>query len=54
MIMRFRRTTAVAPVETDVTIRVARPNEDKALARLAELDSSPAPAGYVLRRRGGR
>ena len=48
MIMRFRRTTAVAPVETDVTIRVARPNEDRALARLAELDSSPAPAGYVL------
>jgi hypothetical protein len=31
-----------------VTIRVAGPADDAALARLAELDSRPAPVGYVL------
>ena len=47
-LVRFGRTPAVAPVETDVTIRVAGPADAGALARLAELDSRPAPAGYVL------
>jgi len=47
-LLRFGRTPAVAPVETNVTIRVALPADDRALARLAELDSRPAPAGYVL------
>ena len=47
-LLRFGRTKAVAPVETNVTIRVAAPADDEALARLAELDSRPAPAGYVL------
>jgi hypothetical protein len=47
-LLRFRRTTADAPLEKEVTIRVAGPADDEALARLAELDSRPAPAGYVL------
>jgi hypothetical protein len=47
-LLRFGRTKAVAPDETNVTIRVAGPADDEALARLAELDSRPAPAGYVL------
>ena len=46
--LRFGRPKAVAPVETNVTIRVAGPADDEALARLAELDSRPAPIGYVL------
>jgi hypothetical protein len=47
-LLRFGRTKTVAPVETDVTIRLAAPADDEALARLAELDSRPVPAGYVL------
>ena len=47
-LLRFGRTPAVAVVETDVTIRVAAATDDDALARLAELDSRPAPTGYVL------
>jgi hypothetical protein len=47
-LLRFGRPKAVAPVETNVTIRVAGPADDEALARLAELDSRPAPVGYVL------
>jgi hypothetical protein len=47
-LLRFGRAPAVAPVETDVTIRVAAPADAGALARLAELDSRTAPAGYVL------
>src|SRR3954471_18704290 len=47
-LLRFGRPKAVAPVETNVTIRVAGPADDEGLARLAELDSRPAPVGYVL------
>jgi hypothetical protein len=47
-LLRFGRTQAVVPAETNVTIRVAVPADDQALARLAELDSRPAPFGYVL------
>ena len=48
-LLRFGRTKAPAPVEPEVTIRVAGPADDEALARLAELsDSRPAPVGYVL------
>ena len=47
-LLRFGRPKAVAPVEANVTIRVAGPADDEALARLAELDSRPAPVGYVL------
>ena len=47
-LLRFGRTKAVAPDEANVTIRVAGPADDEALTRLAELDSRPAPAGYVL------
>jgi hypothetical protein len=46
--LRFRRAEVVASVETDVTIRVASPADEEAVSRLAELDSRPAPAGYVL------
>src|SRR5215210_2956326 len=47
-LLRFGRARAVAPVETNVTIRVAAGADDEALARLAELDSRPALTGYVL------
>jgi hypothetical protein len=47
-LLRFGRTKVVAPVETNVTIRVAAGADDEALARLAELDSRPALTGYVL------
>src|SRR4051794_36473362 len=39
---------AVPPAETTVTPGVAGPADDEGLARLAELDSRPAPVGYVL------
>jgi hypothetical protein len=36
------------PTTADVTIRLARPGEDAAIARLAALDSSTRPAGPLL------
>ena len=47
-VLRFRRAKTIVSDETNVTIRVAVPADDQALARLAELDSRPAPIGYVL------
>jgi hypothetical protein len=47
-LLRFGRAKVPAHVEPQVTIRVAGPADDEALARLAELDSRPAPGGYVL------
>src|SRR4051794_24939081 len=43
---RTARRTVAGPA--DVTIRVAQPSDADALRRLAELDSQPAPRGYVL------
>src|SRR3954467_9179460 len=44
-----RRPQMFDAIPTDlVTIRVAGPDDEQALAHLGELDSRPAPAGYVL------
>jgi hypothetical protein len=46
---RERRGLAGAPaLETAVTIRLARPADEAALRRLAELDSQRVPAGELL------
>jgi hypothetical protein len=48
---RFGRrafSSAQAGSTDDVTIRVASPADHDALERLAQLDSRPTPAGYVL------
>jgi hypothetical protein len=45
---RRARARADAAELADVMIRVARPADREALAQLAQLDSRPAPDGYVL------
>ena len=38
----------VLPANTDLTLRFAFPDDERAVARLAELDSAVAPAGPLL------
>ncbi len=46
---RERATPVVGPApEAGVTIRIARPSDDQALRRLAELDSRRLPKGEIL------
>jgi hypothetical protein len=45
---RQSRPRGVDAGPADVTIRVAQPSDAEALRRLAEVDSQPAPQGYVL------
>jgi hypothetical protein len=47
-LLRLRRPAIAAPVESNVTIRAAAECDREALRRLAELDSRPVPAGFVL------
>jgi hypothetical protein len=46
----FSRSTdsSLAPEQAEVTIRLARPSESRALERLAALDSARTPEGDVL------
>ena len=50
----LRRAPASHSGSEDVTIRVAGPADQAAVERLAQLDSRPAPGGYVLVAEVGR
>lgn len=45
---RVSPTAVGPPVEASVTIRLARPSDEQALQRLAELDSRRVPGGEIL------